>query len=71
MTKQSVFLQEIAALLSVIAQKQNFSRTGHSRQTVIPGKAVGHDPESRQKTLDSRLRGNDDQGGASCFCCHV
>jgi len=37
-------------------------------ETVIPGKAAGRDPESRQQNLDSRLRGNDGSGDASRFC---
>ncbi len=38
----------------------NKSESIDCREYVIPGKAKGRDPESRKKTLDSRLRGNDD-----------
>jgi hypothetical protein len=49
-------------------QANSLTQARHSRQPVIPGKAAGRDPEARSRNLDSRLRGNDGQGGPSRFC---
>jgi hypothetical protein len=42
------------------SETESSTRAEQSWQPVIPGKAVGRDPESRRRKLDSRLRGNDE-----------